>query len=96
MPLDRKDIEASLEKKGFTPVEGDHTFYVYWTTSGLKTSVFTKTSHGSSYKTLSDELVGKMARQCAMSTGQFKNFVKCTLSREAYEEILIETKRISL
>lgn len=96
MPLDRKDIEASLEKKGFAAVEGDHTFYIYWTTSGLKTSVFTKTSHGSRYKTLSDALVGQMARQCKMTTGQFKNFVKCTLSREAYEAILIEAKHISL
>jgi hypothetical protein len=96
MPLERRTIEASLEKKGFVSANGDHSFFVYRTVSGLTTSVFTKTSHGSGHKTISDELVSRMAKQCGLNTGQFKKLVECPLSRENYEAILVEAKRIRI
>lgn len=94
MVLERRSVEAALERKGFEPAQGDHHFFVYWTIAGTKTSVWTKTSHGSGYKTLSDDLVGKMAKQCGISTGQFKTFVDCKLSREEYEKALVNNSRI--
>lgn len=94
MPLDRRDIEAALERKGFKATEGDHHFFTYHTESGQKTSVWTKTSHGSSYKTLSDKLVTAMAKQCGLNTGQFKQLVACPLSQTELEKILIASGRI--
>lgn len=96
MPLERKDIEVALLKKGFKQKDGDHSFFTYWTTDGKKSSVFTKTSHGSSYKTLSDDLVGKMAKQCGVATGQFKQLVACPLSRQDFQNIIVTNGRISL
>ena len=96
MALDRRDIEAALEKKGFKASEGDHHFFTYHTEGGQKTSVWTKTSHGSGHRTLSDGLVAKMAKQCGLSTGQFKQLVACPLSQTAMEKILVDDGRIKL
>ena len=67
MPLERDDIEASLRRKGFVEGGSDHRHFTYHTNAGQKTSVWTKTSHGSGYKTLSDHLVQQMARQCGLT-----------------------------
>jgi hypothetical protein len=50
MPLERSDVEAALEKKGFLRAKGDHRFFTYYMIAGAKTSVWTKTSHGTGYK----------------------------------------------
>ena len=96
MPLERRDVEAALEKKGFKLASGDHNFFTYHTRSGQKTSVWTKTSHGSGYKTLTDNLVGAMAKQCGLTSQQFKNLVACPLSQAAMEKILVDTGRIKV
>jgi predicted RNA binding protein YcfA (HicA-like mRNA interferase family) len=96
MPLNRSDIEAALKKKGFQSSSGDHYFFTYYTQAGQKTSVWTKTSHGSGYKTLSDGLVSNMAKQCGLTTPQFKNLVACPLTQEAMEQVLIDTGRIKI
>ena len=75
---------------------GDHSFFTYYTLDGQKTSVWTKTSHGSSYKTLGDQLVSLMAKQCGLNKCQFARFVECPLSREEFEKILVDTDRIRL
>jgi hypothetical protein len=90
MPIDRADIEAALEKKGFVLADGDHNFFTYYSKDGQKTSVWTKTSHGSKYKTLGDSLVSAMAQQCRLTTPEFKKFVACPLTRDEYEGLLIE------
>jgi hypothetical protein len=95
MPLDRRVVETSLKKKGFVESAGDHAYFTYYTTDGQKTSVWTKTSHGSGYKTLGDKLTSAMAKQCGLSAGQFKQLVECPLSQAAMETILVETGRIS-
>lgn len=96
MPFERDDIEASLRRKGFVEGGSDHRHFTYRTNAGQKTSVWTKTSHGSGYKTLSDHLVQLMARQCGLTRAQFASLVACPLTREAFERILIETGRIRL
>jgi hypothetical protein len=96
MPLERRTVEASLEKKGFIPTERDHKVFIYWTVSGVKTSVWTKTSYGSGYKTISDNLVSDMAKQCGLKTGEFRRLVDCPLSREDYEAILVKANRIKI
>ncbi len=96
MPLERRDVETALEKKGFRSASGDHNFFIYYTQSGQKTSVWTKTSRGSGYKTLTDNLVSAMAKQCGLTSPQFKNLVACPLSQSAMERILIDTGRITV
>jgi hypothetical protein len=96
MAIDRRDVEAALEKKGFVASEGDHHYFTYYSKSGAKTSVWTKTSHGSSYKSLGDKLVSLMGKQCGLTSPQFKKFIECPLSRDEYEELLIASERIKL
>lgn len=90
MPLKRRAVEAALEKKGFRKVDGDHSFFIYHTESGLKSPVRTKTSFGTGYKDISDSLVSKMAQQCKLTTGDFKLLVECPLTRQSYEQRLVE------
>ena len=80
----KRDVEAAVKKKGFRVDEGDHYWFFYWTTGGLKTTIRTKTSHGST-KDLGDGLLKEMARQLRISKGQFLDLVDCPLTREQYE-----------
>ncbi len=89
MPLKRREVEAALETKGFKRTKGDHAFFIYYTASGKKSPVRTKTSHGSSHFDISDILVSTMARQCKLSARNFRDLVACPLTREGYEEILL-------
>ena len=83
---DRKNIEKGLKRKGFNRVESHHHYFIYWTLSGKKTAVRTRTSHGSKSRTLGDSLLGKMADQCGgLSKRDFLKLVDCTLSREDFE-----------
>jgi hypothetical protein len=96
MPLERRDVEAAIEQKGFMPSEGDHSFFTYHTQAGQKTSVWTKTSRGIKYKTLGDALVSAMAKQCGLTNGQFKQFIECSLTQERMERILVDAGRINV
>jgi predicted transcriptional regulator len=96
MPLERRDVEAGLENKGFVLAERDHRFFTYHTIAGHKTSVWTKTSTGTSYKTLSDDLISKMAKQCGLTNKQFKDLVACPLTQGQMEGILVQSGRIIL
>lgn len=91
MPKERSIVEAGLEAKGFTKDEKkDHRYYTYVTVEGKKTAVFTKTSHGSKYKTLDDSLLLKMAKQCKLTKAKFVELVDCPLSRAEFEKLLAE------
>jgi len=88
MPRDVRVVEAALLAKGFKKRYSDHKYFVYETIDGKLTSVKTKTSHTPSHKSLGDDLLGRMARQCQLSKGEFLDLVDCPLSRPAYETIL--------
>lgn len=87
MPRKQREVQRSLLDKGFRAKEGDHSFYLYWSTVGKKTAVFTKTSHGA--REIGESLLGRMARQCKLSRADFDRLVDCPLSRDAYEAKLI-------
>jgi hypothetical protein len=89
MPLERGVVAAALTFKGFKSIEGDHTFFIYYSQAGKKSTVRTKTSHGSGYKDIADHLVSQMAKQCKLTTKEFKDLVDCPLSRQEYEAKLI-------
>ena len=90
MPLERRVVERGLKDKGFRLVQGHHAFFIYYSEAGKKSTVRTKTSHGSSHKDIADGLVSQMARQCKLSNQQFRELVGCGLSRAEYEAKLLE------
>ena len=64
--LARDEIEKSLTKKGFREDPGgDHRFFRL-VVDEKYTGIYTKTSRGSGYKTLSSDLVTKMGQQRKM------------------------------
>lgn len=91
MQRDRRDVQQSLSRKGFEESESNHhTHYIYHTADGQKTPVKTRVSRGSSYKSLGDDLLGKMAKQCKLTKADFIDLVDCPLSREEYEMRLVQ------
>jgi len=83
---DRKDVEASLERKGSERDERHHHYFVYWTIAGKQTSIRTRTSHGSSHKALGNPLLAQMAKQCGgLRKAEFLELVDCPLSRGGFE-----------
>jgi hypothetical protein len=89
MPKDRRDIDQGLRNKGFRREQGgrDHDFY-FFEYKGLVAPVYTKLSRGSSYRTIGDNLIGKISRQLHLTTRQFNDLVDCTMSQRAYESCL--------
>ncbi len=83
--IDVKNITRSLLYKGFKKEDRDHRFYVYYD-GGKRTAIHTKISH--SEKEIGGPLIGMMSRQMHLSTDEFRRFVKCTLSKEQYADIL--------
>ena len=91
MPLKRREVEQALESKGFMRREKAHVFFLYHTREGLKTSVRTMTSHGNSGADIDDHLIAKMAWQCGkIGRVNFERLIDCSLSQEAYENLLID------
>ena len=87
MPRKQSDVERSLSSKGFQHREGDHNYFNYYSKAGKKTAVFTKTSHGA--REIDDSLLGRIARQCKLSRGDFDRLVDCPLDRDSYEAKLV-------
>lgn len=86
--LDRSEIEAALPRKGFQEIpDRDHKVYKL-VVDNKYTGIYTKTSRGSNYKTLSSDLVGRIARQLRLTTKEFKSLVDCPLSEADYLRLL--------
>lgn len=90
MPLQTRHVESRLINKGFEKRNKSHKTLRYVTSSGVRTSIITHYSHGASGKEVHDGEVGAMARQCKVSTSQFKQLVSCALAREEYEALLLK------
>ena len=97
MPLKRRDIRSSLKRKGFVEdTDGRHISLSYEMKDGRKCGVRTFVSHGSKYKDLNDDLVGKMARQVKLQKKEFEDLVSCSMKRAEYEEIIKERLTMQL
>ncbi|KNZ68690.1 hypothetical protein Tfer_2784 [Thermincola ferriacetica] len=92
----RKDVETALENKGFRKNNNDHRKFVYYSLSGKKTSIWTKTSHGTSHKDISLDNLKKMAKQCRLTLQDFCDLLDCPLSREEYEQRMVSGGYIML
>ncbi|MZP31303.1 hypothetical protein GTO91_16470 [Heliobacterium undosum] len=86
-------VEKSLLSKGFSRSENDHSYFVYVTKDGKRTTAKTKTSHTSKMKEIPSNILAQMAKQCHLQTQEFIDLVDCPLSRDRYEEILFERMR---
>ncbi|MEN3004724.1 hypothetical protein [Dehalobacterium formicoaceticum] len=87
----RKQVEASLVRKGFKKIDGDHIRFIYYTSdSDKKTSINTKVSHGSGHSEISRDNLKKMSKQCQLTIDKFLSLIDCPLSREEYEHFLLE------
>jgi hypothetical protein len=86
-----RDIEASLQRKGFHKMQGDH-HYFHLYVNGKKTAIFTKTSHG--IKEYGGQLLKSMAWQLRLSTAELYRLVDCPMSEEEYISLLREKGEI--
>jgi hypothetical protein len=92
MPKERTEVVAALRNKGFEErPEGknrDHDTF-FFVHSGLQRAVFTRVSRGSNYRTIGDDLLGRMAKQLQLTRGDFNLLVECPLGEAEYVEKLV-------
>lgn len=88
MPMPTRVINSGLQNKGFVKENKNHKVFRYIAEDGTKTSIFTQVSHGPSGRDVHDNIIRKMAKQCQISTDQFKDLVCCPFERKEYEEKL--------
>jgi hypothetical protein len=88
VPIDRKQIETSLQKKGFVQEGGDHRYF-YHEVNGKRTGAFAYTSRGSGYKTYDDNLLSAMKKELRLdSLNQARRLLECPMDGEEYNTIL--------
>jgi predicted RNA binding protein YcfA (HicA-like mRNA interferase family) len=92
MPRSAREVAANLERKGFVPDEGDHTFFRLFV-GGKNTGIRTKISHG--VKEIHDGLLSQMAKQTKLVKKEFLELVDCPMSEERYRELLCERGHLS-
>ena len=90
MPIPNREIQSGLRRKGFVQKNKGHKTLRYIASDGTRTSIFTHYSHGSGGRDVKDRVIGMMARQCKISTKQFRQLVGCPLTIQAYEELLCQ------
>lgn len=90
---DKRKVESALRRKGFKADETHHHRFVYHASGGRPTSIRTHTSHSRRYKTLGDDMLGEMARQCHISKADFIRLVDCDLTRDVYETMILGASR---
>ncbi len=88
--IKENDFKSALERKGFKLENTDHHRYRLYDENGKKTQITTKISHGhsKSHREIGDSLINSMKKQLHLNKTQFLDYVKCTLSKEEYYEIL--------
>lgn len=85
---DRKDIESSLEQKGFTKKEGSkHRVYIF-KNNGLNQAVSTIISRGSGYKVYGVELLSEISTQLNLTNKQLLRLIDCPMNKVEYIENL--------
>ena len=88
MTISRRRAERSLKQKGFVQDNKEHRmFYLY--VDGLKTPIFTYTSHGG--REIDDALLTLMRRELRLQTNrQARDLLICQMTGEDYVRWLRE------
>jgi hypothetical protein len=91
MPVERRDLERALKKKGFSLQQGsrDHDVYVL-ERSGKTEPIYTKISRGSGHRTLGDNLLSRIRYQLKLTRDQFQQFLACPLTAEGYIKCMVQ------
>ncbi len=88
MPLERRDIDSALTRKGFR-VDQDSDHDKYWLFyNGTEQAIYTKLSRGTQYRTIGDDLVGKIARQLKLTKPKLEELVDCSMTGPDYRAFL--------
>jgi len=88
VPIERKQIENSLRKKGFVQEGGDHRYF-YHEVDGRRTGAYAFTSRGTGHRTYDDNLLGAMKRELRLdSLNQVKRLLECPMDGDGYNTIL--------
>lgn len=95
MVLPKRKVESSLKVKGFQVHQGDHHYFTYITLDGVRTHIFTKTSHSRRPDSIPTPLLSQMARQCKLTLSQFRELIQCGIDQKEYENLLIQQKIIA-
>ena len=86
--LDARRLGQVLTRKGMrADPSRDHVYYTRLTSCGLE--LRTKISH--SERTIGISLVARMAKQCELSNGEFRELVACRIDQLRWDEI-VETR----
>jgi len=88
---EREDIRNALCQKGFREDNNDHYYYTLIYNNQV-TSIFTKISKGSKYKTIQSGLLSLMSKQMKLSNKEFLDFIDCDLTDINYIKLLKERK----
>jgi len=84
-----RNIDSALRKKGFLrAADADHIHYYLLHSTGDRTRIKTKVSHGMMGSTLSAKLICDMAKQLHLTKQQFLDLIDCPLDEEGYRQIL--------
>jgi len=84
-----RSIDSAMQKKGFLRnSDADHVHYYFLHSTGARTRIKTKMSHGMMGSTLSAKLIGDMAKQLHLSKKQFLELIDCPLDENGYRQIL--------
>jgi len=88
VPVERKQIETSLRKKGFVQEGGDHKYF-YHEVDGRRTGAYAFTSRGTGHKTYTDNLLGAMKKELRLdSLNQVKRLLECPMDADEYNTVL--------
>lgn len=88
MSVERDKVQENLPKKGFVETRDRNHIFYHFHYEGKKTHIRTHVSHGSKYKTLGNDLVSSMAKQCKLTTKLFRGLAECSVSHDDYVEVL--------
>lgn len=92
MVLDSKDTYQKMLQKGFIKAPSkspDHKWIEFWY-DGKLTRAKTKFSHNG--QDINDFLISQISKQICLTKGEFLKFIQCTISVDAYANILKERK----
>jgi hypothetical protein len=67
VPIERKQIETSLRKKGFVQEGGDHRYF-YREVGGRRTGAYSFTSRGTGHKTYHDNLLSAIKKELRLDS----------------------------
>lgn len=88
MQIERRKIESSLVSKGFVKDDTHHKYF-YHEYQGLRTGLYTYTSHGSKYKTYGMPLLKRMKKELKLDAiKQAIDLFECPMTKHGYNQIL--------